>query len=160
MKKIGIILFSCIGLVLWNGCQSFHGTKFAPLAAKLESPGGDAAQSLVLVNSSGQILHNVQFTAYMWGHGQANTGQPSLLVAANGQPEPSPVLTYRFVGAAAKLDPGQVIRFAGNGSIGESQALESPTKIQLAGKCDEGAFRETWVMGDYGQLELTGVPKD
>ena len=161
MKKIVLFLFLCIGLGLWSGCQSFQGTQFAPLDARLGFAGNGGGRSLVLVNSSGQALHNVYFQAYMWCKGQPTQNQqPTLLMSVNEQPEPVPTQTYTFTGSSAKLGPGETIHTVGNNTVGDNQILESVTKVQVSGKCDEGAFRETWLMSDNGQLELVGVPKD
>jgi len=162
MKKIFVFLFLCMGLGMWNGCQTYHGTKFAPLEATLEAGGDGGARSLALVNSSGQALHNVQ----VWGKSQLAEGQitqsqqPYQLTSASEQPLQASALTYSFEGSAAKLDPGEAIHFRGNDTLGESRVLESVTKVQITGSCDEGEFRETLLINGNGQLELVGVPKD
>jgi hypothetical protein len=162
MKKNVIFLFLCLGLGLWSGCQTYHGTKFAPLEPRLDSAGYGGAQSMALVNSSAQALHNVRFRAYMWGRSQLTESpqQPYMLTSASGLPQRVPALTYTFIGSAGKLDPGQVIRFTNGNTGGESRILQPVTKIQIVGSCDEGEFRETWVSGKQGELVLVGVPKD
>lgn len=151
----------CMGLGVWNGCQTFQGTKFAPLEARLEIADYSGARTLVLVNTNGQALHNVQFEVYVWDRNQnqmIESHQPYQLMSSNGQLEQIPSLTCSFAGSDAKLDAGEVIHFMGNGTIGESRILDSVIKVQITGTCNEGAFRETWLMGGNGQLELVGVP--
>jgi len=162
MKKNVILLFLCLGLGVWSGCQTYHGTKFAPLEARLDSTGYGGAQSMVLVNSGGQALHNVHFRAYMWGENQLvqSPQQPYMLASASGLPQRVPAMTYTFMGSAGKLDPGQVIHFTNSSTGGEDRVLEPVTKIQIVGSCDEGVFRETWVMNDRGELVLVGVPEN
>jgi hypothetical protein len=162
MKKNVILAFLCLGLGLWNGCQTYHGTKFAPLQPKLDSLGYGGAQSMSLVNSSGQAMHNVHFRAYMWGqsHLEQSPQQPYMLTSASGLPQRVPALTYSFMGSAGKLDAGQVIHFNNGNTGGESRILEPVTKIQIVGSCDEGDFRETWVLNGRGVLVLVGVPTE
>jgi len=63
-----ILLSGCFILTWLTGCESVNntGTQFSPVAAKMEAVSGGGAQHFVLVNDSGQELHNVRFSAYMW----------------------------------------------------------------------------------------------
>jgi hypothetical protein len=160
MKKIIVFLFLCAGLGLWSGCQTYQGTKFAPLAAQLDATGSEGTRSIALSNSGSQALHNVHFQAYVWGRGQPAGSQPTLLMSVNEQPEPVQAQTYTFMGSATKMEPGETLHFMGQGTLTENRILQSVMKLQITGGCDEGQFRETWVMGDNGMLELVGVPRD
>lgn len=147
--------------MLGSGCQTTNDTKFAPLDARLESLNHGGAQSMVLVNSSGQALHNVSFRAYVSLQSQlVNSPQPYLLVSASGLPQRIPVQNYTFSGSSDKLDPGEVIHFKDRYTGGESRILQPVTKIQIVGSCDEGAFRETWVRDGNGQLQLVGASQN
>ena len=160
MKNNIIYLFLSMGIMILSGCETYNGTKFAPLGARLESAGYGGAQSMVLVNSSGQTLHNVRFRAYMWGQNQLvnSPQQPYVLASNSSLPNRVPAQTYIFSGSAVKMDPGEAIHFRNRDTGGEARILQPVTKVQIVGNCDEGAFRETWLMGGRGQLELAGVP--
>jgi hypothetical protein len=162
MKRNLIFLILCLGLAILSGCETYDGTSFAPLEPRLESTGYGGAQTIGLVNSSGQTLHNLRFRAYTWGQSQlVNASQaPYVLASASGLPQRIPAQTYILSGSAGKLAPADVLHFRNADTGGEGRLLLPVTKVQITGNCDEGTFRETWVMSGGGQLELVGVPQD
>ena len=144
MKKPVILFVLSLALLLGAGCQTLHDTTFAPLQARLDSANAGGAQSMVLVNTSGQALHNVNFRAYMTLQGQmvSTPNAPVQLVSANGLPQRLPVQRFTFSGSANKLFPAQVIHFSDRYTGGEGRILLPVTKVQIVGSCDEGAFRD------------------
>lgn len=161
MKKPAAFILLCLGLMLGSGCQTFNGTQFAPLEARLQSLDSAGAQTLVLVNTSGQTLHHVRFTASVSLQPQlvSSPQQPYVLLSNSGLPQRIQQ-AYNFRAFADQMTPGQYIHFRGRYTIGDFRILQPVTRVQIAGNCDEGAFRETWVMGDHGQFRLVGVPEN
>jgi hypothetical protein len=162
MKKNIIVSLLCLSVAVWSGCAGYQGTKFAPLEARLKSTGYGGAQTMVLVNSSGQELHHVEFRAYLWGQSQlvSTPQEPYVLSTETGLPERVPGQTYIFGGSSEKLAPGEIIHLTTRDTGEEFRILLPVAKVQIMGRCDEGDFRETWLMSGGGQLELVGVPEE
>lgn len=138
------------GFVLagFTGCESIKdtGPQFAPVAAKLETIAGGGAKHLVLVNDSGQGLHNVRFSAYMWDDNH-------LFYTLNHLPQRRSVMTYSFEGSMPLWNPGQGQRFRDRSLNCEISIIRPVSRVQIVGSCDEGSFREDWQMTESGELQ-------
>jgi hypothetical protein len=149
LMRITVMLLSgCFGLAMLTGCESLQDTSFAPLEARLEAISGGGAQCFVVVNTSGQTLHNFRFGAYMWNdHTLTFTeNDPSSL------PNRLPVMTYKFMGSGSQWEPGRVQRFRDLALGDEIKILKPVSRVQIVGSCDEGRFREDWQITGSGQL--------
>ena len=151
LAQITVMLLSgCFGLAIMTGCESLKDTSFAPLEARLEPISGGGAQHFVLINTSGQKLHNFRFGAYMWDdHALAFTGNDPF----SSLPNRLPAITYRFMGSGPQWEPGQVQRFKDRDLGGEIKILKPVSRLQIVGSCDEGRFREDWQVTGPGQLQ-------
>jgi hypothetical protein len=134
MKRLYV--FSLLLAFVFGGCQSLQYTSFAPLTVTLEPVPDSPARYLVATNSSGKDLHNVVCTVYVW----SKWDQPVMLgqrVYA-GQP--------RVIGTAmVSVDlwgAGETYRFSRSPKEIQWAILERVTKIEVAGKCSEGTFRQ------------------
>jgi hypothetical protein len=149
MKKCGLFLLACLGAMILSGCQS-QNTEFTPLEPRLQPAQLGGAQTLVLINTSGRPLYDVQFRVYMWGKNlTTSTGDNFSII-----PQSVPQLIYTLEGHSSKLEPGGVIHFTDRHTGGEARILRPVTRVQLTGSCDEGPFREEWQMNEDGQLRL------
>jgi hypothetical protein len=153
-KCAGIFGAMCLGLFVLNGCQSMQDTQFSPVEVRLETLAG-GVQTMVLVNSSGTALHNFNFRAYMWGDSPMTyTGYPPTSL-----PQRIPERTYTFQGSGVKWAPGEVLHFTDRNLGTEEKILRPVSRVQIAGSCDEGAFREDWQITSSGQLQQIGKPQ-
>jgi hypothetical protein len=146
------LLYGFFSLAMLTGCQTFQDTSFAPLDAKLEPIHAGGAQHFILVNISGQALHNFRFRAYMWDDNTITyrAGDFSSL------PNRLPAMTYTFDGSGSKWESGQVQRFVDRNIGGEISILKPVSKVQIVGSSDEGRFREYWLINGVGQLLPVG----
>jgi hypothetical protein len=152
VMSLKTILFGC-GLMVLSGCHTLQDTQFAPLAARLERDHPGNAQRIVLVNVSGQELHHFFFRGSLWGDSALTyTGDPSETLPQHISPE-----TYTFIGSGDKLEPGQALHFKQRDMGIEGRIIGRVTRIQVAGRCDEGSFREDWQINPDGQLRKTGT---
>jgi hypothetical protein len=154
-NKVALIpLFGCVGFFIFAGCESLQDTSFAPLEAKLESIPNGGAQYFVVVNSSGEALHNLKFWVDIW-YNQAMT---SIGNDPDTIPTRLPEMTYSCRGSVPDLESGQEVRFRRNFGMGaEGSVLYPVSRVQIAGNCDEGHFREDWQINSSGQLRPLGV---
>ena len=146
------LLAGCFGLAWLTGCESLQDTSFAPLDARLEPIPGGGAQHFVVVNTSGQVLHNFRFRAYMWDD------RAITYTAGNNSPLPKrlPAMTYTSMGSGSEWEPGQVRRFRDRDLNSEIAILKPVSRVQIVGSCDEGRFREDWQITGSGQLQRIG----
>jgi hypothetical protein len=146
---ITIFLVVVFCLVL-TGCQSLQDTQFAPLEARLDPGHSGGAVYMVVINSSGQELHNVNFRGYMWGDSPMTyTGDPYMSL-----PQRVPERTYTFMGSSAEWSPGAVVHFTPRNFAGPGSLLRPVRSVKIVGTCDEGSFREEWQIARSGQLQL------
>lgn len=149
-----MMLSGCFALAILTGCESLQNTSFAPLDAKLEPTHSGGAQYLVVINTSGQTLHNFRFTGDIQND---NTITYMGNDPASYLPNRLPATTYIFRGSGAKLEPGQEVRFKTNFGMGaEGSILYPVSRVQIAGICDEGRFRESWQIIGAGQPQPIG----
>jgi hypothetical protein len=151
--RITVMLLSgCFGLAALTGCKSLQNTSFAPLDARLEPIPGGGAQGFVVINTSGQVLHNYRFRAYMWDD------RAITYTAGNNSSLPSrlPAMTYTFMGSGFEWDPGRMQRFRDRDLGSEIKILLPVSRVQIVGSCDEGRFREDWQITGSGQLQPMG----
>jgi hypothetical protein len=120
------------------GCQSTKYTEFKPVNAWLEPAGNGAVRHLVLVNASGQDLHNVTLSAYLWGR---NFGANSMNVP------------YGTHGSYANWAAGEESRAHMLGMGVEVSLSEGVAKLEVVGHCDEGYFRQGWTATESGFLQ-------
>jgi hypothetical protein len=146
------LLAGCFGLAWLTGCESLQDTSFAPLDARLEPIPGGGAQHFIVVNTSGQVLHNFRFRAYMWDD------RAITYTAGNNSPFPKrlPAMTYTFMGSGSQWEPGHVQRFRDRDLNSEISILKPVSRVQIVGRCDEGRFREDWRITGSGQLQQIG----
>jgi len=137
MKLVQALAFTF--LLVATGCQSPSYTSFAPLDARLEPIPTKNSRYLVVINSSGMMLHNLTFSSYLWTdegrhrqHGERMLG--------------------RGMGSLAELPPGQAIRFHEHGKSIELAMAHPVSKVEVFGHCDEGNFRQAWVKTESGEL--------
>jgi|HubBroStandDraft_2_1064218.scaffolds.fasta_scaffold374552_1 hypothetical protein len=151
MKSIWLgVPFISFCVVLLAGCHSLQDTQFAPLEARLELGHSGGAQYLVVINSSGQELHNVHFRGYMWGDSPMTyTGDPNTSL-----PQRVPQETYTFIGSSSRWSPGAVVHFKDRDMDRPGIILRPVTSVKIVGTCDEGPFREEWLITSSGQLQL------
>ncbi len=137
-----------------TGCESLQDTSFAPLDAKLEPIPGGGAQYFVVVNASRQTLHNFRFSVDMWDdHAITFIGNDPTTI-----PIHLPAMTYRFTSSGSELKPGEVVHFRKDQGMGaEGPVLNPASRVQIAGSCDEGRFREDWQVNGSGQLQPIGT---
>jgi hypothetical protein len=147
-----LLLAGCFGLVWLTGCETLQDTSFAPIDARLEPIPGGGAQYFVMVNTSGQTLHNVRFRAYMWDD------RAITYTAGNNFafPQRLPAMTYTFMGSGSEWNPGQMQRFRDRDLGSEIKILKPVFRVQIVGNCDEGRFREDWRITGAGQLQRIG----
>jgi hypothetical protein len=102
-----MLLSGCFSLAVLTGCKSLQDTSFAPLDARLEPIPGGGAQGFVVINTSGQVLHNYRFSAYMWDD------RAITYTADNNSslPKRLPAMTYTFMGSGFEWEPGRKQRF-------------------------------------------------
>ena len=159
MKRGAIFLFLCLGFMFWNGCQTFEDTQFAPLEPRLGRFKGGGMQYIVLVNTSGKELNNVSIHANMWGENDLVETRSTF--GGTGLPDrDTPHPFYLVWGSDSKISPGEVIHFRDRYLGGESIFIRLVYKVQIIGKCDEGRFRETWVIGNTNQFRLADAPRN
>jgi hypothetical protein len=140
--------FFCVTLL--TGCHSLQDTKFAPLEARLDPGRSGGVQYLVVINSSGQELHNVRFRGYMWGDSPLTyTGDPYMSL-----PQRVPEETYTFMGSISKWSPGEIMHFKDRDMDRPGRILRPVTSVKIVGSCDEGSFREQWQITTSGQFQL------
>jgi hypothetical protein len=157
MHRVRIIcwlLAGGAGLVWLTGCQSLESTSFAPITARLETIPGGGAQHLVVVNTSGQVLHHYWFRAYMW--------DDNALVYGVGHhpdiPRRMSEMTCSFIGSGEQWEPNEVIRFKDFRVQDKEGTIYFPvSRVQIVGRCDEGRFRENLAITPSGQLQLEGA---
>jgi hypothetical protein len=154
MKHI-IFCSAWLGVVLLTGCQTFHDTEFSPIEARLDPTHAGGADYFVLVNSSGQTLHDFRFRAYAWGTSTLTTAGDEWATL----PQRTSQQTYTFQGSGGQWEPGKVLHFRDREFGGEGKILQPISKVQIVGSCDEGSFREDWRINRSGQLEQVGVAK-
>ncbi|HVU08634.1 MAG TPA: hypothetical protein VHG89_08850 [Verrucomicrobiae bacterium] len=146
-------ILGCLGLVVLTGCESVQDTSFAPLEAKLEAIPGGGAQYFVVVNTSGKTLHDLKFWGNIW-YNDVTFPENDL----HGMPVHLPVITYSIRGSSPKLEPGQEVRFKRDmGASAEGSVLYPVSRVQIAGSCIEGHFREDWQINASGQLQSVGI---
>jgi hypothetical protein len=148
-----MLVVGFLGVADFTGCESIQDTSFVPLDCKLEPIPGESAQYIVLINTSGQTLHDIRFWGDMW-YDQAMTYNYNDQI-----PVRRPAIIYSFSGSNGQWDPGQVVRIRRNLSpiSGEASILYPVSRVQIAGTCDEGPFREDWQINGAGQLQPMGV---
>jgi hypothetical protein len=122
------------------GCQTQTpgSPSLAPFDARLELVPGGGARHFVVINTSGQELHNYSFSAYMWNDKNA-------MLFHND--------THRFIASGATLQPGQALRFHGFARTAEELISEPVSRVEIVGHCTEGSFRQVWQYTDSDQLE-------
>jgi len=137
-----MLLPVCFGLIVLTGCKSLETTSFAPLDAKLEPADNGGAEYIVVINTSGQTLHNYRFSGQIQeGHAFIYLGNDPV----SNLPSRLSTTTYVFMSSGAELKPGQEIRFRRNFGFGpEGSILYPVSQVQIGGECDEGRFRESW----------------
>jgi hypothetical protein len=153
LARITVMLLSgCFSLAVLTGCKSLQDTSFAPLDARLEPIPGGGAQGFVVINTSGQVLHNYRFSAYMWDD------RAITYTADNNSslPKRLPAMTYTFMGSGFEWEPGRKQRFRDRDLGSEIKILLPVSRVQIVGGCDEGRFREDWQITGSGQLQLMG----
>src|SRR5216683_3149513 len=96
MKVFGGFVLVCVLVLV--GCQSPQYTSFTPLEARLEAVPGGGALYFVLVNTSGQDLHNCTYSAYIWSDENPNP-------IYRGRP------AKRYTGSRQKWEAGKAVRF-------------------------------------------------
>jgi len=156
LVRITVMLLGIFwGLAGLTGCKSLQDTTFAPLDCKLERIPGESAQYVVVINTSGQTLHHIHFWGDMW---YANA-----VTYIGNDPDSIPVrlpaMSYSLRGTDVQLEPGQVARFKRDLSpnSAECSIVYPVSRVQIAGSCDEGRFREDWQINGAGQLQPIGI---
>jgi len=131
-----IALVFAIGLA---GCQTQTpgSASFAPFDARLELVPGGGARHFVVINTSGEELHNYSFSAYMWNDMTARPFRNE---------------THRFMASGAVLEPGQALRFHGSRTT-EEVIADPVSRVEIVGHSTEGSFRQAWRYNDSDQLE-------
>jgi hypothetical protein len=155
LARITVMLLpGCFYLAGLAGCESLQDTSFAPLDARLEPIPAGGADYFVVVNTSGQTLHNVRFWVDLWNdYYMTYTGNDPATI-----PIRRPTLTYQCMGSTSELKPGQVVRFRLYLRVGpEGPVLIPVSRVQIAGSCDEERFREDWQVTRSGQLQPVGA---
>jgi hypothetical protein len=155
LVRITVMLLIVGGLADFTGCESLQDTSFAPLDCKLEPISGGGAQYFVLINTSGQTLHHLSLSGDIW-YDQAITfigNNPGSI------PVRLPIITYKFNGSKLQLEPSKEIRIRRDLSpiSAEGSILYPVSRVQIAGRCDEGSFREDWQINGAGQLQPMGI---
>lgn len=146
-------LAGLVGFVWLTGCQSLQYTSFAPVEARLERVPGGGAQHLVIVNTSGQELHNCRFRAYMW-----DDRAPTYVAGPNACfPKYLPRITYTYTASESRWETNGTMRFSDfNLPKTEGVIFFPVSRLEIVGRCDEGRFREEWQINLSGQLQLIG----
>jgi hypothetical protein len=137
MKTLPRLVFAQALLLM--GCQTSQYTSFAPLDAKLEPVPNGGARYFVLVNTTGQDLHNFSFSAYLWNDDDWNPIR-----------QQRPVKHYTASGA--RLEAGKAVRFQSWGMGIEDPILVPVSRVEVVGQCDEGHIRQAWQNNESGQL--------
>jgi hypothetical protein len=151
------VMLPAIFLVLadFTGCKSLQDTSFAPLYCELEPIPGGGAQYIVIINTSKQTLHHIRFLGNVW-----YDHYPTILSSSQSLiPVSLPALTFSFNGFIGQWEPDHVERIKNDLSpiSAESSMLYPVSRVQIAGKCDEGPFREDWQINGAGQLQPMGI---
>ncbi len=118
------------------GCQTL--TSFAPLDARLDPVPGGGARYLVVINRSGQELHNCKFSVYVWN---------------DLNPQIRRITTREGLISLQKLGPNEECRFYAWGKGIQAPIVERVSGVDIVGHCDEGRFRQTWLITDSDQLK-------
>ena len=126
-------------LLVSAGCLTPTYTTFAPLDARLEAVPGGGAQYLVLINTSEYELRNYSFSLYVWRE-------------AGSRPLLSERPIVRGMASGRAWLPGQGMRWSGGAGRAESAILQPVSRVEIAGHCDEGDFRQAWHKTDSDQL--------
>ncbi len=139
------MLFACFGITFLIGCQGPKCTSFAPLDFRLEPIPGGGARYPVVVNNSGQVLHNCRFTANLWNYDVHNPRYRSMPIGefSGSIPEWAPGVKLPF---EKRFQPGSPLHFN-----------EYLTTVQIIGQCDEGQFRQIWERTKSGDLKPVGI---
>lgn len=66
-------------------------------------------------------------------------------------------MTDTLTSSGSELKPGQVVRFRNPSTSAEIAILMPVSRVQIAGSCDEGRFREDWQITQSGQLQPVGT---
>jgi len=136
-----IALSLTLALILATvGCQAPKSVPFAPLSARLEPVPGSAALYFVVINTSGQELHNYRYSAYLY----------SELLRRHPFARKLPIRQY--VGSGYNLGRSQIMRFRRLDKNIEDPIVEAITRVQIVGHCDEGHFRQEWTTTESGEL--------
>lgn len=152
VMNLKIFLLGGLGLMVFTGCNTLRDTTFAPVDVRLEPGNAGGAQHVVLVNTSGQELHNFTFRGSVWGDSSLTyTGDPF-----DTLPQRVPAETYTFTGSGGKWEPGQAVHLRERDLGIEGRILRPVTRVQIVGHCDEGSFREDWHMTRAGQWQRIG----
>lgn len=107
-----------------------------------------------MINSSGQVLHNFRFRAYMWDdHALTYIAGPNADI-----PKRLPAMTYTFMGSGSRWETNQIQRFRDRLLRDTEGVILLPvSRLQIVGRCDEGRFREDWQITPSGQLHPIGA---
>ncbi len=133
------LIVGCVFLLA--GCQApGRYPSFAPLTPRLEAAPFGGAKYLVCVNTSGQELHNVSGSVYLWN-------QASWEFPRRRQ------FTHHLYFSCLSWQAGQVIRGRHFASTMEEPISEAVSGVEIVGHCDEGPFRESWVNTDNELLQ-------
>ena len=140
-----IFLYFALAVALAaTGCQTSGSSKFTPFSAKLESVQGGGAQYFVIINTSGQELHNFSYTAYLY----------SELLRRHPAVRNLPIRPD--LASGSRLKPGQVMRFRSYDKGIQDPLVQPITRVLIVGHCDEGKFRQEWMTTTSGELRPVG----
>ncbi len=135
----------CLWVLALLGCQGPQYTSFAPVTAELLPIPGGGAKYFVMLNTSGRTLHNFNASAYLWD-----------------ERSESPISRQRpfkrYFGSGPAWPSGEMASFGGWAKHADP-IIESVTKVEVVGRCDEGYFRQAWVATGSGQLQPVGNPQ-
>lgn len=155
-RALRVGLVRVIGLVLLGGwlagCQSPQATAFAPIQARLDRVDGGGQMYFVVVNTSGQTLHNYHLRAYLWYDEQLTY----VGYLSSSLPQRQPAMTYSCVASGPEWKAGEVLHFQLNPASAEVRIVYPVSRVQIAGGCDEGNFREYWQVNKAGRLQSAG----
>jgi len=148
-----MLLAGLAGLAWLTGCQNLQYTAFAPVEARIESVPSRGAQYLVVVNASGQVLHNCHFRAYVW-----YDRTPTYVAGPNNCfPKYFPRVTYTFTASESRWETNGMMHFGEFHLRSKEMVILFPvSRVQIIGQCDEGRFREDWEADPSGRLQLIG----
>ena len=135
MKAISIV--TAAFCLLLTGCEATRYTTFAPFDARLEPIPGGGAQYLVLVNRGEIDIHNFSGSVYIWLYRDPNVTRLDTRAGS----------IYGH-----ELKAGESLRFHYPTLKGEASILVPVSKVELVGHCEEGYFRQAWVITESGQL--------